>query len=115
MSGRVITEGKPLILVLSSSMRFIVTKSQLVDAVTETSHYPRKVVEAVVNTIFDGMVDAMKANQRVEVRGFGNFTVRSYRSYRGRNPKTGQQVEVPSKRMPFFKVGKELRARINGD
>ncbi len=91
------------------------TKSQLVDAVAETGHYPRKVVEVVVNAIFDGMIDAMKANRRVEVRGFGNFTVRSYRSYKGRNPKTGQQVDVPSKRMPFFKVGKELRARINGD
>jgi integration host factor subunit beta len=96
-------------------MRFDVTKSQLVDAVTESTHYSRKVVESVVNTIFDGMVDAMKANKRVEVRGFGNFTVRSYRSYTGRNPKTGQQVDVASKRMPFFKVGKELRARINGD
>ncbi len=91
------------------------TKSQLVDAVTDSTNYSRKVVEAVVNTIFDGMIDAMKSNKRVEVRGFGNFTVRSYRSYTGRNPKTGQQVDVPSKRMPFFKVGKELRARINGD
>ena len=91
------------------------TKSQLVDAVTETSHCPRKVVEVVVNAIFDGMVDAMKVDERVEVRGFGNFTVRSYRSYTGRNPKTGQKVDVPAKRMPFFKVGKELRARINGD
>ena len=91
------------------------TKSQLVDSVTDSTNHSRKVVEAVVNTIFDGMVQAMKENKRVEVRGFGNFTVRSYRSYTGRNPKTGQQVDVPSKRMPFFKVGKELRARINGD
>ncbi|MDP6943220.1 MAG: HU family DNA-binding protein [Myxococcota bacterium] len=91
------------------------TKSQLVDAVAESSEYPRKVVEIIVHTIFEGMVDAMKADERVEVRGFGNFTVRSYRPYTGRNPKTGQQVEVPAKRMPFFKVGKELRARINGD
>lgn len=90
------------------------TKSQLVDAVAETIDYPRKTVEVVVNAIFDGMVDAMKSNERVEVRGFGNFTVRSYRPYTGRNPKTGQQVDVPAKRMPFFKVGKELRARING-
>jgi len=92
-----------------------VTKSQLVDVVAESSEHPRKVVEAIVHIIFDGMVEAMKADERVEVRGFGNFTVRSYRPYTGRNPKTGQQVEVPAKRMPFFKVGKELRARINGD
>ena len=90
------------------------TKSQLVDSVAEATEHPRKVVEVVVNAIFDGMVDAMKANDRVEVRGFGNFTVRSYRSYTGRNPKTGQEVAVPAKRMPFFKVGKDLRARING-
>ena len=55
------------------------TKSQLVDSVAEATEHPRKVVEVVVNAIFDGMVDAMKANDRVEVRGFGNFTVRSYR------------------------------------
>ena len=91
------------------------TKSQLVDAVAESSSYPRKVVEVVVNSIFDGMIEAMKANKRVEVRGFGNFTVRAYKPYRGRNPKTGEEVSVPAKRMPFFKVGKDLRARINGE
>ena len=91
------------------------TKSQLVDAIADSNHYPRKIVEVVVNGIFDSMVEAMKTDDRVEVRGFGNFTVRSYRPYTGRNPKTGQHVEVPAKRMPFFKVGKELRARINGE
>ena len=89
------------------------TKSQLVDAVAEDSRYPRKTVEVAVNAVFDTMVDALQSEERIEIRGFGSFTVRQYKSYSGRNPKTGEQVAVPAKRMPFFKVGKDLRARIN--
>ena len=91
------------------------TKSQIIDMVAETTRYPRKTVELAVNTMFDGMVEAMQNGERVEVRGFGNFTVREYKAYTGRNPKTGEPVKVPAKRMPFFKVGKELRSLINGD
>ena len=91
------------------------TKSQIIDVVAETTRYPRKTVELAVNTMFDGMVEAMQNGDRVEVRGFGNFTVREYKAYTGRNPKTGQPVQVPAKRMPFFKVGKELRSLINGE
>ena len=91
------------------------TKSQLIDAVTESSSSPRRTVEVAVNSIFEGMAEALRAGERIEVRGFGNFTVRSYRPYVGRNPKTGEQVNVPAKRTPFFKVGKELRNRINGE
>ena len=91
------------------------TKSQIIDLVAETTRYPRKTVELAVNTMFDGMVEAMQNGERVEVRGFGNFTVREYKAYTGRNPKTGEPVKVPAKRMPFFKVGKELRSLINGD
>ena len=91
------------------------TKSQIIDLVAETTRYPRKTVELAVNTMFDGMVEAMQKGERVEVRGFGNFTVREYKAYTGRNPKTGEPVKVPAKRMPFFKVGKELRSLINGD
>ena len=91
------------------------TKSQIIDVVAETTRYPRKTVELAVNTMFDGMVEAMQNGERVEVRGFGNFTVREYKAYTGRNPKTGQPVRVPAKRMPFFKVGKELRGLINGE
>ena len=90
-----------------------VTKSQLVDAVTQHSGHPHKVVETAVNMVFDSMVDALQRNERIEIRGFGNFTVRKYRAYTGRNPKTGEQVSVPPKRMPFFKVGKDLRDRVN--
>ncbi len=89
------------------------TKSQLVDQVTDRTLLPRRVVEAATHAIFEAMEEALRSDERIEVRGFGNFTVRQYRAYTGRNPKTGEQVEVPSKRMPFFKVGKELKARIN--
>ncbi len=91
------------------------TKSQLVDQVAKVTEHPRKGVETAVNAIFESMVDALKDGRRIEVRGFGNFTVRQYRSYTGRNPKTGEQVVVPAKSMPFFKVGKDLRLRINGE
>jgi integration host factor subunit beta len=92
-----------------------VTKSQLVDRVSERSAHPRKAVETAVNAVFDAMVEALGRGDRIEVRGFGNFTVREYRAYTGRNPKTGKRVSVPPKRMPFFKVGKDLRGRLNLD
>ena len=67
----------------------------------------------IVNLIFDGFKDALVKGDRIEIRWFGSFVVREYRSYAGRNPKTGKVVEVKSKRLPFFKVGKELRESIN--
>lgn len=91
------------------------TKSQLIEAVVAKSGFPRKVVEVAVNCIFDSMVDTLRDGERIEIRGFGNLTVREYKAYVGRNPKTGEPVPVPAKRMPFFKVGKDLRERINGD
>ncbi len=91
------------------------TKSQLIDRVSERCAHPRRAVEAAVNAVFDAMVEALRQGERVEVRGFGNFTVRRYRAYTGRNPKTGRRVSVPPKRMPFFKVGKDLRDRLNLD
>lgn len=89
------------------------TKAELIDAVTAQTQLTRKTVETIVNTIFDSMVDAMGEGERIEIRGFGNFTMKEYRAYNGRNPKTGDTVPVPSKRMPFFKVGKDLRDRVD--
>ncbi len=89
------------------------TKSQLIETIVASGRFPRKTVEVAVNAIFDAMIDALKTGDRIEIRGFGNFTVREYRAYTGRNPKTGALVDVDSKRMPFFKVGKDLRERIN--
>ena len=67
-----------------------------------------------MNMIFDGFTKTLKEGGRIEIRGFGSFTVRNYRAYTGRNPKTGKQVKVGTKKLPFFKVGKELKARVNG-
>jgi integration host factor subunit beta len=90
------------------------TKSQLIELVADSKpSLPRKVVEQAVNAVFDELVEAMKRGERIEIRGFGNFTVRQYRAYKGRNPKTGASVDVAPKSMPFFKVGKDLRDRIN--
>ena len=68
--------------------------------------------EDVVNTIVDAMINALKSGERIEIRGFGSFVVNDYKAYLGRNPKTGAPVEVKPKKLPFFKVGKELRERI---
>lgn len=89
------------------------TKSELVAHLARRVPFPRKAAEATVDAIFATVTDALKRGERVEIRGFGNFTVRQYRPYTGRNPKTGERVHVPAKRMPFFRVGKDLHERLN--
>ena len=89
------------------------TKSELIDAVAARAGLSRVRAEQVVETIFASMTEAMEQGEGIEVRGFGSFTVRPYKSYRGRNPKTGVPVEVSAKRVPFFKAGKELREIVN--
>ena len=74
---------------------------------------PQLHAERLVNAIIGVMIDAMKRGERIEIRGFGSFSVREYSGYKGRNPRTGDKVEVAPKRMPFFKAGKELKALIN--
>jgi integration host factor subunit beta len=92
-----------------------VTKSELVTAISEANPgLGRRHVEMVVNTIFDSMRDALLGGDRIEIRGFGSFTVRVRRPRTGRNPKTGVSVDIGEKKVPFFKVGKELRERVNG-
>jgi len=66
-----------------------------------------------VNLVFDMMAEALKQDDRVEIRGFGSFVNRNYQSYQGRNPKTGELVQVRPKRVPFFKVGKELKEMVD--
>lgn len=90
-----------------------VTKSELIERVAEASKLTKGRAELVVSTIFDAMVAALRRGEGIEIRGFGSFTVRQYKSYEGRNPRTGDAVHVAPKRLPFFKVGKELRARVN--
>lgn len=92
------------------------TKSELVAAVA--AHCPeltRKHAELAVNKVFDSMRDALSRGERIEIRGFGSFQVRERAARKGRNPKTGASVAIDDKRVPFFKVGKELRDRVNGE
>ncbi len=90
------------------------TKSELISRVAERLPYlTRKDAEIIVNTIFDSMVDALVRGDRIEIRGFGSFKVKMRGNREGRNPKTGESVQIPAKRMPFFKIGKELYERIN--
>ena len=89
------------------------TKSELIEAVASKTKLTKDKAAIVVNTIFDGMVDAMRRGERIEIRNYGNFVVKRYKAYTGRNPKTGEMVHVPAKRMPFFKVGLELKRRVD--
>jgi integration host factor subunit beta len=88
-------------------------KSDLVEVLARKSDITLKKAEDVVNLVFDSMADALIRGGRIEIRGFGSFVNKSYRSYKGRNPKTKETIEIPPKRLPFFKVGKELRRRVN--
>ncbi len=90
-----------------------VTKSDLIEQLSARIKLPRGKAESVVNLMFDRMSEALKQGQRIEIRGFGSFEVRNYKAYEGRNPRTGEPVHVGPKKLPFFKVGKELRERIN--
>lgn len=89
------------------------TKSELIEAITTRGEITKARAELVVNCVFDTMIEALQRGEGIEIRGFGSFTVRPYKAYTGRNPRTGQSVDVPAKRLPFFKVGKELREIVN--
>jgi integration host factor subunit beta len=91
------------------------TKSELIEELTATNDIINKrEAEAIINTIFDGIGQALAGGDRVEIRGFGSFTVRQRDAREARNPKSGEVVRIPSKKTPFFKTGKELRERVNG-
>lgn len=87
-------------------------KSDLIEKLSQETHLPRIRVDEVVDLIFDAMTHALVAGKRVEIRGFGSFVSRTYDARTGRNPRTGASIAVQKKRLPFFKVGKELRERI---
>src|SRR5215208_6872057 len=90
------------------------TKSELIEAIAARGELTKARAEMVVNCVFDAMTEALQRGEGIEIRGFGSFTVRPYKPYSGRNPRTGEPVEVPAKRLPFFKVGKELKELVNG-
>ena len=89
------------------------TKAELIEEVAKVASLTKKETELIVNTVFDNITDALGKGDKVELRGFGSFRVRKRRSRQGRNPKTGDRVDVPAKRIPYFKPGKELRELIN--
>jgi integration host factor subunit beta len=91
------------------------TKRNLIEEVVQAyPRYSRRDAEVMVNTVFSSLVDALRRNDRIEIRGFGSFVVKQRRARDGRNPKTGSTVSVAAKRVPFFKVGKELKLRVDG-
>jgi integration host factor subunit beta len=89
------------------------TKSDLIEHVAELKKVSKGRAEALVNMVFECLSDALRHDERVEIRGLGSFETRRYGSYKGRNPRTGASVAVKPKRLPYFKVGKELKNLIN--
>jgi len=89
------------------------TKADLVEEVSKVTELTRKDSEVIVDTLFDSVIKALKTGDKLEVRGFGSFRVRQRNARVGRNPKTGEKVEVPAKRVPYFKPSKELKDLIN--
>lgn len=91
------------------------TKADLVEEVSRVTELTRKDSEVIVDTLFESVITALKGGDKLEVRGFGSFRVRQRNSRVGRNPKTGEKVEVPAKRVPYFKPSKELNDLINDE
>jgi integration host factor subunit beta len=89
------------------------TKADLIDEVSRLAELTRKDSEVIVETIFDSVVRSLRAGDKIEIRGFGSFRTRQRKPRMGRNPKTGEKVEVPAKKIPFFKPSKELKDLVN--
>lgn len=100
---------------MSGSMREGMTKAELVEEVARNTQLTKKHAEIIVNTVFESIVDSLKEGEKIELRGFGSFRIRERGSRIGRNPKTGAKVDVPSKRIPYFKPGKQLKELLNGN
>jgi integration host factor subunit beta len=90
-----------------------VNKSDLINTIALRTNISMKTSEAIVNIIFDSMADALVSGDKIEIRGFGSFVIKEYDGYTGRNPKSGLEVVVKPKKLPFFKVGKELKERVD--
>jgi len=88
-------------------------KSKLIDVLAKRENLTIKTAEDAVNTFFKEMEKSLKRNDRIEIRGLGSFKIKQYKSYNGRNPKTGKIIEVKGKKLPFFKVGRELKERVD--
>ena len=90
------------------------TKADLIEEVSRAVEMSRKDSEVIVETVFDSIVKTLRSGDKIEIRGFGSFRTRERKSRVGRNPKTGARVEVPAKKIPFFKPSKELKDVVNG-
>ena len=90
-------------------------RSDLINELKNQTAITRKDAEKFVETFFESISETLANNERVEIRGFGSFTVKKYKPYVGRNPKTGNKISVPPKKLPFFKVGKELKELVNNE
>ena len=88
-------------------------KSDLIEKVAKELDMNHDLTQLVINNIFDTMTEVLAKGESIEIRGFGSFSVRNYEGREGRNPKTGERVTVPPRKKPFFKVGKELKNRVN--
>jgi integration host factor subunit beta len=88
-------------------------KAKLIEKVSERVKIPSTAARVIVDTIFDSMKESLEKGEGIEIRGLGSFVVRNYGAYKGRNPKTGKNVDVPSKKLPHFKVGKEMKELVN--
>jgi len=88
-------------------------RSDLIETLKNKEGLSRKTAEKIVDTFFGAISDTISTGARVEIRGFGSFTVKKYKAYTGRNPKSGQKIPVPPKKLPFFKVGKELKEMVD--
>ena len=89
------------------------TKADLITLLEKQVNIPHHMAEKVVNICFDTMIEALYDDKRIEIRGFGSFANRAYKAYEGRNPKTGKVVKVSPKKVPFFKVGKQLKEMVD--
>jgi len=111
-------DGKPevaRIIPISTGEDTRMKKSDLSLKLSEKVNIPAYVTKVTVDAIFNAMMESLKKGDRIEIRGFGSFVVRHYGAYTGRNPKTGKMVDVPPKKLPYFKVGKELKEMVNGE
>ena len=111
-------DGKPevaRIIPISTGEDTRMKKSDLSLKLSEKVNIPAYVAKVTIDAIFNAMMESPKKGDRIEIRGFGSFVVRHYGAYTGRNPKTGKMVDVPPKKLPYFKVGKELREMVNGE
>jgi integration host factor subunit beta len=89
------------------------TKAELVDGVAKNSGLSKKDAEVIVQTVLESIIESLRSGEKVELRGFGSFRLRDRAARQGRNPKTGEKVHVPAKKVPYFKPGKELKELIN--